>query len=284
MAAPHFENLNVIWELPEDWCEWDHVEEMLNHLGRYLSGLNLAEQFVFVVTSHGDQVAMEHPNKVIVIQTSDEGHEIPDYVDNVFMIFKNYQPFVAAPKNLRVLPLGCNKDVPAFDLLPMTARGGDLFVIGRKEYRDDFFAAMNKAYPGNAGLVNGRLLAVEIETAPEFRKGVSPDDYGRTLVNTKIALSPRGVSHETFRTYEALRAGCVVIAARQLPSWFNEGWPVIEVDGWDGIESTVAALITDKDRLQEISDQSLAWWREKCSPEACAHYMAREISLRLIKK
>ena len=119
MAAPHFENINVIWEMPEDWCEWDHVEEMLNHLGRYLSGLNLAEQFVFVVTSHGDQVAMEHPGKVVVIQTSDEGHEIPDYVDKVFMVFKNYQPFVA-PRE---------QDIPLLATEPEKVRGTHYDVV-----------------------------------------------------------------------------------------------------------------------------------------------------------
>ena len=112
--------------------------------------------------------------------------------------------------------------------------------------------------------------------------GRPPEDYARRLADTKIALSPRGVSHETFRTYEALRAGCVVIAQRQLSAWFTEGWPVIEVDDWSDVGDLADDLLGDSARLEDLSRQSLAWWQEKCSEEAVAHYVVRELAIKLI--
>jgi len=268
--------LQVIWDLPDNWCEEAHLSGALQHAGRMLDGLGLAERFIFVVTSVGNQIPMKHPDRVVVLQTSDEGHEVPDYVADTFMVFKNYHPFEALPENLRVIPLGCNKDVPNTPGKRMSERGLDLFFIGRPEYREEFFAAMK-------ALVRNRAeLNTEVSEAPGFRLGHSPEEYSRRLADTKIALSPRGVSHETFRTYEAMRAGCAVLAQRQLPTWFNEGWPVIEVDNWAEAGIIVDDLLGDPARLDALSHQSVAWWEEKCSEEAVAHYIVRELAIKLM--
>jgi len=81
-----------------------------------------------------------------------------------------------------------------------------------------------------------------------------------------------------------MRAGCVVIAARQLPAWFNEGWPVIEIDDWSELKELADGLLGNEKRLQELSLETRAWWEEKCSEEAVAHYMARELSVKLMKQ
>ena len=274
MGGPGFKRLNVVWELPETWCESDHVAGALLEVERQFVPAGLAERFIFVVTSLPDRLAVKHPDRVIVIQTSDEGHEVPAYAGDVFMVFKNYPPFAQAPANLRVFPLGCNKDVPELPPKPMAARGCDVFFIGRREFRDDFFAAART-------LTVTRNLSVRIDVAPAFREGMPPDAYGAQLVDTKIALSPRGVSHETFRTYEALRAGSAVIAQRHLPAWWTERWPVIEVDDWTELTGLVDTLLADPARLDALSTAGLVWWRERCSPAAVGAYMAREIVAQL---
>ncbi len=278
MSPVRFPNLNVVWELPDNWCEWDHLEQVLLHTDRFLTGLGLADRFIFVVTSVGDTLPISHAERVVVLQTSDEGHEIPAYTGDAFMVFKNYRPFDPMPDNLRVIPLGCNKDVPVVAAKPMNDRSLDVFFIGRPEFREPFFTAMN------AWLEDRNNLNAEIEQAPAFREGLAPEVYAVRLADTKIALSPRGVSHETFRTYEAMRAGCAVIAERQLLAWFTEGWPVIEVDDWNEAGPIVEGFLADPARLEELGQVCQAWWLERCSEEAVAHYIVRELSLRLMGK
>ncbi|NQV55028.1 MAG: hypothetical protein HQ503_04145 [Rhodospirillales bacterium] len=278
MSAPLFGRLNVMWELPENWCEEQHLADILSHLEPQLVELGLAERFIFVMTSLGERIPMSHPERVIVFQTSDEGHEIPAYADDVFLVFKNYPPFDETPDNISVFPLGCNKDVPEIFPPAMTDRSLDIFFLGQKGFRDEFFIETKKAFS------NDGSLAVDISAAPGFRKGLAPEDYASKLANTKIALSPRGVSHETFRIYEAMRAGCVLIAARQLPSWFTNGWPVIEVGDWEGIGPIARDLLNDADALQKLSDQTRAWWESHCSPAAIANFMMREIANRLLSR
>lgn len=272
MTDPVFRRLNVLWELPDDWCEEQHIIDILAAIEPRFVEMGLAERFVFVVTSIADQLPMRHKERVIVLQTSDEGHEVPAYTGEVFMTFKNYPPFGGLPDNLRAFPLGCNKDVAELPARGMADRPIDVFFIGRDEFRDEFFVATDQAF--------GELRA-DISKAPEFRKGLGPEDYAAKLAETKIALSPRGVSHETFRTYEALRAGCVVIAQRQIPCWWTNGWPVIEVDDWQGIDDLVRAELADGTAMQSRAHASRQWWEEKCSPAAIADYMMGEIAARL---
>lgn len=274
MTDPVFRRLNVLWDLPGDWCEEQHIIDILEAIEPRFAEMGLAERFVFVVTSVADQLPMAHKERVIVLQTSDEGHEVPAYVGDVFMTFKNYPPFGALPDNLRVFPLGCNKDVAELPAPELFERPIDVFFIGREEFRGEFFAATDHAF--------GDLRA-DISKAPEFRKGLSPEDYAAKLAQAKIALSPRGVSHETFRTYEALRAGCVVIAQRQIPCWWTSGWPVIEVDDWQGIDDLVRAHLSGTAALQKRADAGRQWWRDHCSPAAVAGYMLGEITSQLLK-
>ena len=231
-----------------------------------------------MVTSYSDRLPIRHPERVVVLQTSDEGHEIPAYLGDVFMVFKNYRPFDPVPNNLHVIPLGYNKDVPALSPKDMTERSLDVFFVGRSHLRKPFFEATRKAFSDRPN------LNAKIEEASGFRKGISPNAYGKCLVNTKIALSPRGVSHETFRTYEAMRAGCVVVVDQQLSTWFTNGWPLIEVENWFGVGDLVDELINDPARLTDLSSKTLAWWQQECSEEAVAHYIVRQLSLKLLQK
>lgn len=272
------------WEIPGHWCESGTIVAILEQVERLLGALGLAERFLFAVTSDAAQLTVAHPDRVVVIQTSDESHGIPAYANDVFMVFKFYQPFGAAPATLRALPLGCNHDVPGFEPLPIAERPIDGFFCGREVFREEFFAAVDAAFPAGRGDVGGRDLNLEISRAPGFRQGMVPATYGRWLTESNIAFCPRGVSYETFRIYEALRAGAVVIANRQVPSWFTQAWPVIEIDDWQQVKEITDRLWSDAAAMQKISDAGRAWWDETGCPNAVAHYLVRECVSQLIRR
>ena len=37
MTAPRFKRLNVVWELPDTWCETDHIAGALEEAEKYLA-------------------------------------------------------------------------------------------------------------------------------------------------------------------------------------------------------------------------------------------------------
>ncbi len=279
MPYPQIDHLDVVWDLPDNCREWDHVQGVLKNLEHHLVDLGSADHYLFIATSRADNLSHQDNERVVVYQISDQDHEIPSYANDVFMVFKNYGSFYPAPETIRIVPLGCSKNTSSLPVQPMSDRSIDMFFVGKDDHRDDFFKVMD-AYCQNAK----RGAPIEIRRRFGSGEDLTPEIYAHKLAQTKLALCPRGLSHETLRIYESMRAGCVVIAARQLPSWFNEGWPVIEIDDWAEYKDLANGLLADEKKLQEISRQTRAWWEEKCSEEAVAHYIARELSLSLMKQ
>jgi hypothetical protein len=101
------------------------------------------------------------------------------------------------------------------------------------------------------------------------------DRYTEIMADTKIALAPRGSSAETYRFFEAMRQGCVVICDRLPPHWFYVGCPAIQIGDWSNLETEVKALSGDPERLTDLHRRSLAWWNEKLSERAVAQVIAR---------
>lgn len=98
--------------------------------------------------------------------------------------------------------------------------------------------------------------------------------YSEIMADTKIALAPRGSSVETYRFFEAMRQGCVVICNRLPPHWFYQDCPAIQMDDWRNLEAVVKALSADPERLFDLHRRSLAWWDAKLSERAVAEFIA----------
>ena len=83
---------------------------------------------------------------------------------------------------------------------------------------------------------------------------------------------------ETYRLFEALRSGCVVIADKQPKKWYYDTVPAIFVEDWSELESIVTDLLNDPKELKILSEQSLLWWQHQASPSAVASYICDEFN------
>lgn len=101
------------------------------------------------------------------------------------------------------------------------------------------------------------------------------DRYSEIMADTKICLAPRGSSVETYRFFEGMRQGCVVICDRLPPHWFYAGCPAIQIDDWRDLEAEVKVLSADPHRLSDLHRKTLDWWRTKLSEPAVASLIAR---------
>jgi hypothetical protein len=114
-----------------------------------------------------------------------------------------------------------------------------------------------------------------VEWGPgHFQKMRDAEEYSSTLMDTKICLVPRGTSLETFRFFEGLRAGCVMITEGLPDRWFYDGAPVHTVNDWSELGEVLDRLLHDPDRLYRLHRAARTWWNEKCSEEAVGRYMA----------
>ena len=115
------------------------------------------------------------------------------------------------------------------------------------------------------------------ETA-SFRESITigaGERYSEIMADTKICLAPRGSSVETYRFFEGMRQGCVVICNRLPPHWFYVGCPAIQIDDWGNLEAEVRALTADPQRLLDLHRETVAWWRTKLSEPAIGSLIAK---------
>jgi hypothetical protein len=110
---------------------------------------------------------------------------------------------------------------------------------------------------------------------------LSAEQYSSKMMDARICLAPRGTSPETFRYFEALRSGCVVISDVLPQHWYYDGSPAIELQDWAQLPSVVLPLLDDKRALVKLHRASLDWWSEKCSELALGHYMADMVNRHL---
>ena len=101
--------------------------------------------------------------------------------------------------------------------------------------------------------------------------------YSDLLAQSCLCVVPRGNSPETFRFFEALRAGCIVVCEALPGHWFYKGAPVITLDRWSDLSRVVPSLVGDPQELERLQLASLRWWRERCSEEAVGRYMADHV-------
>ncbi|MBD5655123.1 MAG: hypothetical protein IAI50_08060 [Candidatus Eremiobacteraeota bacterium] len=94
--------------------------------------------------------------------------------------------------------------------------------------------------------------------------------YSDSMMNAKVALVPRGTAYETFRWFEALRSGCVIVGDPVPPWTFYDGAPMIAIREWKELGATLDHLFSDMNALEELHRASVTWWETMCSPAAVA--------------
>lgn len=117
---------------------------------------------------------------------------------------------------------------------------------------------------------------IQLRLTTDFNASRDSDQtsYSEQMMNAKICLVPRGTSFETFRFFEALRYGCIVITEALPDRWFYTNAPIIQLNNWHELEKVLSQLLNHPDRLQELHQASLNWWKDYCSEVAVGEYMA----------
>jgi hypothetical protein len=143
--------------------------------------------------------------------------------------------------------------------------------------RQALLAALRRLEASRPGLRTKLRLTEAFTNLSPVTGGYDPDEayvYSQFLMDTRICLAPRGASPETFRHFEALRAGCVVVTDVHPERWYLRGAPFVTVRSWTELEDAVAPLLDDPALLERCHHQSLDWWRTHCSEEVVGRHLA----------
>lgn len=196
-----------------------------------------------------------------------------------------------APRPVHPIPLGYWNQVEV-DVPPITERGVDVSFAGSVE-EPRHGSSLTGGLLESPKVVSRRQMLAELEgferenptrtldvkTIPSFGAVGREDagDYSRRLANTKICLVPRGGSVETYRWFEAMRVGCIVISEPMPPFWFYRGSPAIEVADWRELPSILERLLADPAEQRARSAASVDWWNRRLSEEAVGAFVASRL-------
>lgn len=113
---------------------------------------------------------------------------------------------------------------------------------------------------------------------PDFNKGVNKSYYNYLISQSKICLCPKGwVNAETFRLYEAMKSGCVVICNKLPDRWYYKNIPAIQVEDWREGYQIAQNLLKNPDELQKLSNASLNYYNKRLSGTATAKYIIKKL-------
>jgi hypothetical protein len=197
---------------------------------------------------------------------------------------------------LHVFPLGCVSE-PAEALVPVPDREFDGVFLGTLrnfEVPDQAWKRMVRTMflsPKERSRLRLVQAVRELQAArPELKLFVKMTScfhsvpaadrtlFPEALSNAKVSLVPRGSSLETFRFFESMRAGCVLITESLPASEYYDGCPCFRVSDWGEIQELIPSIINDPPRMRSLQEETLRWWQTMCCEEAVARRMARVLT------
>ena len=259
--------------LEQHSVEYDYIEVMLESASQ-----NLSDEYVIVAKHCWQQLPTFDGKKIVLIENSNETHGVPREIlrDDVHIIFSSY--FILDQWGN---PIYSHKLLP----LPLphpVAEVNNVTPINERKYDFSFIGQVQCGARHNLRLNLEKIQEAKdcpysyyIHYTDGFGTGIPSEEYLDILDQSKIALCPAGDgSLETFRFFEASRAGCITVS-EQLPKlWFYEKSPWV-CGRWSSIQTMLQFILSrEKEFLHEAHLKTLKFYEECASPYYIGKYVS----------
>ena len=259
----------------KEFCEWNYIQGVLEHL-------NLDDSYRLYIVSttqehdFTDKVKLDNKRKNVIISLADEWStdNIPqDWKDNA-TVFKAYLKPEQEEDNVHHFPLGYNKKHKKLPYKPIKSRPIDVFFAGH-------IASVNRLHYMRWVIEYFQELKpedrpnYEFAISKGFNLGLDGKEYSQKLHDAKIVICPAGnVSMETFRHYEAMRSGAVVVSPKLPQTKIYKDAAICQVDKWEyQIGDTIMDLLSDVDMLQLVQDRQQQTYNNRFTVKSVAKYI-----------
>lgn len=290
----------------EEWNIYNEkffIENFFNELKNILN--SKFDLYNFYIFSNQN---LEFPNsfyidsnrlKVLIYLSQESGEDPLNLSANYFAIFKCYLKLKPSRDNIFNFPIGYVSGIPNLPIKPIAERDIDVFFIGNlNKNRLNFYKSLHPIYrhfplfvvylffliskfPFLNFLFNLRKFEISnlksyILFTKSFKSGLKLSEYAEYIFNSKLVICPKGfVNIETFRHYEAMRAGSIVISEALPCNPFYDGAPYISLNDFRSLEMDIKLLLSDCDSLLRLQQASLAWYKNVLSERATAFFVVR---------
>jgi len=197
----------------------------------------------------------------VVIILSDELYRVPRPL-TALAVFKQYA--AAEDRTSIPFPLGFRRGFPLLTPRAMKERPIDVGFLGRMyPHRRAFLTQLSN---------HSRLKPFRLQLTSETR--VSVPEYSDFLNRSKISLClPGNCSPETFRFYESMKIGCIVVSAKMPDNGLYRSHPGFQVDDFDDVDEVAAILqsiLEVPEQFDSLQQRSLETWETQYAPAAVA--------------
>ena len=256
-------------------------------------------EYLFVIYgNNGNELPLsrfiQHDKKILIWRSNENKlNRVSELKKHYTHIFTNYH---WDTDNTTSLQLGCHSDTKNKTIIPIKERLFNITFTGclnrnRVQIVSELLNVNSKWI--SLGMLLNKKLTLRIinqllkykynndyyQFNDGFNNGLNEEDYNFILRNTKIALVPKGwVNTETFRLYEAMKWGCVVISEELPHREYYKNIPIIQVKNWrDGLR-IANELIMDIPTLDKMSKTNKEFYKRNLSPEATADLILKTIN------
>jgi len=273
-----------------------YCHQIIKHLQKNLPKF---KDYLFILFNHQDSGLpisrnFKHDKKILIWEGGSPRRQRLDKISSDY--FHIFSTHTFDRKNIHSLPLGFFTDDKRFDVIPVEER---LFNI-------DFTGCLNRNRIELAVLlscINKTLLSLGLRFCQkltlkalnaiifhrhnldhflfteDFAKGYTKERYMYLLRHSKIVLCPRGwVSTETFRMYEAMKYGCVVITEKLPDRSYYKNIPVIQIDDWKKGLEIARYLLKDINHLKELSRKNIEFYNNNFDPKMVVQKMITDLT------
>lgn len=116
------------------------------------------------------------------------------------------------------------------------------------------------------------------EFFPHSDRKSEEEAYSQILMDTKICICPRGTNLETFRYFEGLRYGCIIIAEEQPDYEYLQGVPAIIHKDWNDVPKIIEKLLNNKDLMEDLHKKGKEYFAGACESNVLAEQISKDIN------
>jgi len=257
------------------FCEWNYIQGVIKELN-FDSDTQLHVVSMTQEWDYRDKVVLNTNKRNVIIGLADEfmTDNVPqEWKDNA-TTFKAYLLPSQECNNVHSFPLGYNKKHKKLINRPIKYRPIDVFFAGhmasvnRQQY-------MNSVINFFQNMSSDDRPKLDFNISKGFNMGLDADTYSEKLHETKVVVCPAGnVSMETFRHYEAMRSGAVVVSPKLPNTKIYKKAAICQVDDWSGnVGNTIMDLLSDPDMLQLVQDRQQQTYNNRFTAKSVAKYI-----------
>jgi hypothetical protein len=202
----------------------------------------------------------------------------------------NNMAAISKQPHIITIPLGYHSQ-NELPILPMHDRQLDSFFSGevnshyeRNDYRywtstskvvarRQLFKVLDQMQKSSAEN-DWNILGNEIDAARTNLDAAGYGGYSERMQQSRICIAPRGSVAETYRIFEGLRSGCLVMTNPLPHAPYLDDAPLILVDNWRELPKLLRKYARDLPTLERYSKAGRQWWDDHCAEQVIGKHVA----------